>query len=286
MTTEKMSPKLRRLLESAHENISDFSIGFVKMLDQPEPDAEIAGSGTLVKVNDVHAILTADHVIEHLPRSGEVGLVCPSRISTRLHRVILQMELVTRVRVARGATPSKGPDLGLLILPREIVATLNAILSFYNLEKRRERMLTDPPGIEDGGWILVGMVHEWTRDVAPEKGYQRVKRFRSLSGGGIVTKEFTEGEFDYLNFQAKYDEAYDGPQSYEGFSGGGLWQVFAEDEGDEFRLSEYFLSGVPFHQSEIEGIQRTIECHGRKSIYQAVIDTMKSQASASNLYTN
>jgi hypothetical protein len=55
--------------------LSDFVVGFVKILPNTEPeDATISGSGTLVTASGRHAILTADHVLDVLPKSGEFGL--------------------------------------------------------------------------------------------------------------------------------------------------------------------------------------------------------------------
>src|SRR5262249_13600351 len=53
--------------------IVHYTIAFVR---DPESvaTARLAGSGVLVRVGETRAILTADHVIENLPRRGKVGL--------------------------------------------------------------------------------------------------------------------------------------------------------------------------------------------------------------------
>ena len=138
-------------------------------------------------------------------------------------------------------------------------------------------MLERPEAIQNGFWILSGIVSERTSDASPEGGFTKVKIFRGMHGAGSVTKEFDQGDFDYLVFEALYNEFYEGPESYEGMSGGGLWQVVVKPNGDKLVVSEYLLSGVAFYQSgkkqNDEGeVVREVICHGRRSLYQSLID--------------
>ena len=117
---------------------------------------------------------------------------------------------------------------------------------------------------------------EWTSDLPVERGFTRVKAFRGLCGAGVVTSQHTRGDYDYLHFEAKYGGLYEGPQSYEGFSGGGLWQIQFTDQDGQLQISDSLLSGVAFYQSEIVAELRTIYCHGRKSIYENARDLLTS----------
>jgi hypothetical protein len=50
--------------EDAAKRISDFVVGFVRLYEtELGQDAELAGSGTLVQIDNTHGILTAYHVI-------------------------------------------------------------------------------------------------------------------------------------------------------------------------------------------------------------------------------
>lgn len=49
----------------------------------------------------------------------------------------------------------------------------------------------------------------------------------------------------------------------------------AKSEQGKLIVEEKLLSGVAFYQSELENNRRTITCHGRKSIYGAVVDTIE-----------
>ena len=262
------------VLAATHEHITNFAVGFVK-IEGEEDDAVPAGSGTLVTAGGRHAILTADHVLEALPSSGEFGLVLPiARAEPLLNRYRLDAANVQRVRVAKASYDRNGPDLGLLVLGSPEVSKLGATKAFYNLNNRRDRMLSAPPAIELGGRFLVGMTAEWTSDLAPERGFTRVKAFRGLCGAGLLASERKTDTHDYLHFEAKYNELYEGPQSYQGFSGGGLWQIRMKEEDGKPKLSEVLLSGAAFYESEIVSDIRTIYCHGRRSVYEFAVNAL------------
>jgi len=248
--------------------ITWYSIGFV---DVNETDAIISGSGTLVCAGDNYAILTADHVIDNLKRKQEIGIILLTSEKKQLHRYMLNIQHINFVTVGKGLNIRQGPDLGYLhLLSDHDVESLKARKNFYNLDKQREKMLTTPPSIQTPGWSISGMVHEWTKDEKPIRGYSRVKIFKGFCYHGEVTEESHFGEFDYLNFEAKLEESYDGPISYEGMSGGGLWHISYKQAKDNMEIDEGLLSGVIFYQSDfIDGIN-TIYCHGRESIYEKV----------------
>jgi hypothetical protein len=262
------------IFAETNERVTDFSIGFVKIKGE-EDDALPAGSGTLVTAGGRHAILTADHVLDALPNKGEFGLILPTaQPQPQLHRFRLEVNNVEKIRVAKASCTKDGPDLGLVLLAGPDVSRLGAKKSFFNLDKRRDRMLSTPPKIELGGWFLVGVAGEWTTDLPLERGLTRIKGFRGLCGAGVVSSERKTDEHDYLNFETKYDEGYQGPESYQGFSGGGLWQAILKEEDGKLGIKELLLSGVTFYQSGIVGDIRTIYCHGRRSVYESAFNTL------------
>jgi hypothetical protein len=62
------------LVEEISKDISVFVIGFVRLHEtEAGNDAELGGSGTLVQIDNTAGILTARHVLEHLPTTGEIG---------------------------------------------------------------------------------------------------------------------------------------------------------------------------------------------------------------------
>jgi hypothetical protein len=102
-------------------------------------------------------------------------------------------------------------------------------------------------------------------------------------GAGVVTREFEVGGFDYLVFEALYNELYEGPDNFEGFSGGSLWQVLVKHDGT-WKITDSLLSAVAFFQSKKksnkERLIREIICHGSRSIYKDLIDRVRSQLPA------
>jgi hypothetical protein len=281
MEREVDRDEFRALLESAVPALSIYSIGFaLPTVERGTISASLGGSGTLVTIDKVPGILTANHVIELLGKRQSVGLIVPS---SEIHNVSLNMEVCSCIAFACRGEVSDGPDLGLLIPPHDIVSTLEAKMSFYNLSTRQIRMLETPPPNDEGFWVLSGYAGEWTSDGGPEKGFSKVKLFKGLHGAGVVKREFNRGEFDYLIYGVLYNDLYEGPDTYGGFSGGGLWQLLVEDNGGKLQIAETLLSGVAFYQSEkidnAAQVTREITCHGRRSIYQGLIDHVRAKRS-------
>src|SRR5262245_28912132 len=62
--------------KSIMHRVADYTVGFLKIKKgQRGKDLILLGSGTLVTVQGIYAILTAHHVMEVLPTNGELGLV-------------------------------------------------------------------------------------------------------------------------------------------------------------------------------------------------------------------
>jgi len=94
-----------------------------------------------------------------------------------------------------------------------------------------------------------------------------------------------QANFDYLFLEALYNELYEGPDDYGGFSGGSLWQLIVKPNGSSFRIAEILLSGVAFYQSEKKDdgsgqITRHVKCHGRRSLYKALIEKVRAEQRA------
>ena len=103
------SSEFMPLLETVRGDLTDFTVGFVKFLPLQKPNSIVlAGSGTLISVGGVRAILTAQHVISNLPDSGPVGLITPTRHGPIRHRTFVDMERVQKIPIAKGKTDSKG----------------------------------------------------------------------------------------------------------------------------------------------------------------------------------
>src|SRR5215467_13768282 len=257
---------VRGLLESAVSRLSDYSVGFVlPTATNGLLDASLGGSGTLVMIDEVQGILTACHVVKLLRTNKDVGLVLPIA-NKQPHHISFRSSDFSRHSFCPQGEAANGPDLALLVPPPDVLATLQARKSFYNMSKRQERMLETPEPIEHGLWVLSGFAGERTGEGVPKQGFSKVKFFNGLHLNGKLARECDEGNFDYLFFEALYNELYEGPDSYGGFSGGALWQLIVGSDGSKFHVTDILLSGAAFFQSEKKdegGGQaiRDIKCH-------------------------
>ncbi len=106
-------------------------------------------SGIDLPICSTHAILTAHHVLQVLPKHGRVGLI----LSPTLHQHTVDTQALVYREIARGTIDSEGPDLGAVILAPSIAAAIAAKKTFYNLDSRREQLLHTPPDLHVGGVV-------------------------------------------------------------------------------------------------------------------------------------
>lgn len=263
------------ILNSILHAVADYTVGFLRLDDTPRgKNLTLLGSGTLITVNSVDAILTAHHVLTELPRSGPLGLV----LSERINAPMISTIGLRYLEIDRGTIDSDGPDLGAVILSPAITSELRAKKSFHNLDVRRDALLTQPSAIEDGLWILQGFVGEWTTEEFGVDGSEKTVGFYELSSSGIVNHDYTVGNHDYFVMPVSYRGRSRVPRNFGGTSGGGLWQVrLVKRKSDgEFTHQTPVLSGVAFYQEPIQQEQSAVKCHGRRSIYQVAYEAIRS----------
>jgi hypothetical protein len=269
----KLTESPKDLLESAKQHILNYYIGMVR-LDSNDfgEDAILIGSGTLVDFKGTKCILTAQHVIDGLPKKGKIGFI----ISDKLHKHVLEVQNLLIVEIEKGEDDSLGPDLGIIVLPQSHIGNIKAHKSFYNIQKYRERMINAPPENDMGVWCISGIPDIETNVVEPRAGFDRVKAFFGFCGFGGIGNQYETGSYDYFDFEVQYNDRTDSPISFGGVSGGGLWQVLIDQkESGELVMKEAILSGVAFYQTDLVDDKRTIKCHGRNSIFRNAYNKMK-----------
>jgi hypothetical protein len=277
-----MSPKVEELpissipdvvLEKAMRIIANYTVGLIRIDDDKHgKNLTLLGSGTLVTANGKHAILTAHHVVEILPTSGDVGLV----YSERLTHGVISTDGLRYIKIARGAVDSEGPDLGAVILSPALASGLAALKSFHNLDRNRTMLLTDPPPLTAGLWVVQGFIAERTTEELDFEQHIKTVRFFQLSSSGTV-KPYATGEYDYFELPIKYSTRASIPESYGGTSGGGLWQVRLERKasgGEITPATVPILSGVAFYQDGVECDRSALRCHGRRSAYETAYEAI------------
>ena len=262
----------QEFFESTAAMLSEYTVGFLRIEDGPNgQEAVLLGSGTLVKVGDVHAILTAHHVVEVLPKTGRLGLI----LTPQLQRYTVDTQGLDYRRIARGTNNAEGPDLGAVILTPSIVTSISAKKRFYDLTARQGEMLSGPIDIERGVWFVQGFPNEKTVVEPGRGGYSQIKGFCNFGGAGRPNERPSVREgHDYIRFPIS-GASPQMPGSYKGMSGGGLWQVpVTGDSTSNIRSKVPLLVGVVFYQNiESEG-PCDLLCHGPESVYRVAYNAI------------
>jgi hypothetical protein len=264
---------LMPLVDEARDPLLDWTVGLVKAVpakrppDEPPFDAVLAGSGVLVTAKGRHAILTADHVMENLPKSGPIGLILLRKGTPQDHQYTVEMEHMERITLGRGTDDQSGPDLALIVLPAVEARRLQVYKSFYNLSMRREKMLALPPPTELKPWVMGGLLGEMTSELEPRVGKIRQFNFKGLCGPVILRTCRREGRFDYLSAEVNYGKQYNLPKTFGGYSGSGAWHMVVREKDGKLASDQLVLGGIAFYENRVTEDKLTIECHGIHSIY-------------------
>lgn len=264
----------KEVLAEAASYLAQYCIGFVRVEDTPTgQDAMLQGSGTLVAIGSIRAILTAEHVLRELPKTGRLGLIIDP--TPQAHTV--DVAGLRYLPIARGMVDRDGPDLGAVILSAPIAAAIGAKKLFYNLEARREGLLNTPPDVRDGFWYVNGFIDEYTVIHPADDGRGLVKGFYNLSGAGGPEQTEVGGEYDYYFFPVSYGGRSVAPTRFNGMSGGGLWQVPVGRTGNgTLQCKPPLLSGVVFYQEPTTETTAGVRCHGLSSVYRIAYDAIQS----------
>lgn len=275
MANIKLNEIPENLLKEMARRIYNHTIGFVVVNQQDREETILKGSGTLICIDGLYGILTAEHVIKYLPKKGDLGFI----ISDRLHKFTINSSYLNIYTIAKSDNPADGPDIGFILLPESELGQFKASKSFYDLGKRIY-FSENPPEIDLGVWCISGFPEELACNEGPGKGFSEIKRFTGFCGFVRDPEQYSSGDFDYYEFEVPYNKNIGLPTNFEGVSGGGLWQVIiAKAESNELFVKDIILSGIPFYQTEFLEDKKKVKCHGRKSIYQYSIEFIKNGCS-------
>ncbi|GAG96928.1 unnamed protein product, partial [marine sediment metagenome] len=135
-----------------------------------------------------------------------------------------------------------------------------------NLSLDRHSVINEPFDTKVGTWAVCGFPDEFTKEQESIGCFDAIKRYEGNCLLGAIHKEYSSGNYDYLELIADYQN--DLPLSFGGISGGGLWHIVLEQPPQGcIRVKAMILSGVVFYQSAPENNIRSIKCHGRISVY-------------------
>jgi hypothetical protein len=253
---EKVDIKIDDALSA---QINNSTVGFLKLRDNGR-EADVGGSGTFVQLGKIKGILTAGHVIDNLPETGQVGLVRPTGAFQNLR---LDMSHTGR-ETLWDKVEGHAPDLGFLKLPDHVVATIEAQGGvFYNLEKPRDVTPSSPSHRMSESRAIVGVVDEWSEEEPGTLPKTKKKIVGGLLGAVKSTREFEEDGAKLAEVGVDYAASSRVPTSYEGVSGGALWKLHIELDGDKVVGMQKKLDGVAFRQSPDNSL---VTCNGSPSI--------------------
>ena len=252
------------VLDDAGLRLQDYLVPIFALL-QRSPEPRLIGSGTLVKIEGTHHILTAAHVWYETRDAEQIGLVLTAYPS----KFVMPRAAISTKQLWNRENPEWGPDLALLELARPFVSTIAAHKSFLNLAQQRAMLAVHPPATEKGLWAVTGMVGKFS-------AVQRLPETRTIEANvqgraffSVTHQTYQRDGYDYLDPIAKL-ELPGVPSSFGGVSGGGLWEVGLSmtKSGTISWDGKPHFRGVAFWQSADSDGSRVIRCHGPRSIFE------------------
>ena len=262
------------LNESVVHAISAYTVAFVRVEERNgRRHCTLLGSGVLIAAAGVKAILTAHHVVQVLPKTGRL---CVMLEKTSEPHTLDTAGLVF-LPIARGSRDADGPDLGAVVLAPHLAGSIAAKKVFFNLDRRRDELLSEPPNVRDGVWFAQGFLEE--RTVAtedPDGG--TTTRFYNFSGIGGPDGPVERGGYDYYEYPVTHESRSEAPVSWGGMSGGGVWRVPLGRENGQVVPRHPVLSGVLFYQRPTTATECGVVAHGPRSVYRVAYNSIVGEA--------
>jgi hypothetical protein len=263
MTFEEMEAKLDRAHPDAHQTwdaIGREALTYSTPLFSVEntengEKLKFAGTGTFLRQGERYFVLTARHVWQELKDRPAMGVALREGQD---HRYFIETKAITPRGPERPSFWTElGPDIVLLEVPLSAVGTIKASRGFYEMDGGLKAMAK---GDRNETFLLMG-----TPEVLG-KYTQRHASVRILGMWDSEPKEFTEGDWDYVDFKAQIHPESD-VKSFGGVSGGGLWrvQMYPRPDSDEI-ASTIALEGVAFWELGTSGGKGVVRCHGLASV--------------------
>jgi hypothetical protein len=264
-------------------------------------DGRFYGTGTLVEINGLKGILTAEHVV-HNPEGKRFNNSPDSTqfldIPVTLFREEFPKNLPERETVrfpVRGlcwypqyakdkSFGDWGPDLAFIRLDESLpqVASLKAKKSFWNLNKDVANRTNINKGQRDF-FAFVGAPGEWMKDRQKASGKGLVKLLNTAAFFCVdYVYHPNVGDYDFIDIRCGPDPKCKIPDKFAGVSGGGIWFVKIEEDAvpPSPPVHDFWLVGVAFLQDEKIGQPTTIRGHGPNSIYKKFLDELKQNFSS------
>lgn len=253
------------------------TIGLIKLFDLQNPGQKYLhiGAGTFVTIGRNRGILTARHCIDSLDNNSALGLTISQNWS--IFKIYYPRSRI--VNLGNPVNDEMGPDLAFINLTPTEVASISVEFNFINLNTSIEKMekinICDP----SYGWAICGTPEVGTitnSDPIHYKADVSLQNYCLFINPPVYS--VIDNKYDYWECHIDFLEDKNLPHSFGGMSGGGLWMINCNKDG-EF---SFFLAGVMFFQSAMIHNMRSIKCNGFKCINLLMQDVSTQYSNANN----
>jgi hypothetical protein len=243
------------VLDEVSQHLQQFHISIFVPLENPTPNINFIGSGTLIEAYQKHYVLTAAHVWHEIIQinADQIGFALPPYSSLLVPREYLFPKIPGDQQ-----NPDWGPDLALLRLPPSIVGKILAYKTFLNFPKQKATFTNKPLDLDKGLWAFIGMVGEFNNIQVNLETQIINANIQERAFFGVISQTYEHNGYDYfdLNVNVKLSGV---PLTFQGVSGGGLWEITWNKKAH--------IRGVEFGQLPISNNHRMIRCHGPQGIF-------------------
>jgi hypothetical protein len=245
------------------------------------------GSGTLVKLDGLLGILTAEHVLnppdrEKFNNDSSSQVMQTTDNDGRIGARWIKVQYLDWWRTSR-ENNQWGPDLGFILLPAAdpFTRSLDAKKTFCDLSFRTTDKLRAGSS-KSGFFAFAGYIDEERRPIPPSHGFdggEILYGYAFPTGPRENPIEPPENGYDYIELGTDRASSTTMPNSFGGVSGGGLWKVEINSRdgmpGNE-ELGEVTFCGVVYYEYEINTQNPYVRCHGPVSVYERLVPDLRT----------
>jgi hypothetical protein len=249
-----------------------YSVGLGRVSEDDHKLFTSLGSGTLVKKGTHIGILSAQHCLTACSprvRVGPNGKDSLLLILRDARGVQLRPEDMIEHRLVTPLSADYGPDLVFVeIAPSEKLQRILSVASVWSLDRDHDKILKEFGEI--GSMVAsLGIPEELCRTQLNGNAFHRTSFHLTVSYVIHQDSISVRNGWDYIDNKCVYSESSALPQSFAGFSGGGIWSVQIHRSKSTGLLSagKAALVGVSFYETPIENDVRYVRGHFVRSIY-------------------
>jgi hypothetical protein len=280
MANEKIEKVPFNELPESAKKIIDANIGYyslaligLKNSGTRTENVALTASGTLIQTGGTHYILTAGHVVAALFEHSCDAL--GFNISHHTHAFKVQMAALRTSYRWNKSAQGIGPDIGLILLPSELLGEFTARKNFWNIDLNKNEAINRKYS-DEFLWAACGAPFQMTNIEENGRGHKRTLSQHMGPWLADKIRRFETGDFDYIDmvFEGTPDPGW--PNDFRGLSGGGLWYIILKRNADKsIGLQHLLLSGLAFYQMQQDPQLSLIRCHAEKSIYIKIHDLIR-----------